>query len=93
MTWQEVLAHFDANHDGKISQPEAVKALKNPKYAQDAIRIGFEPGAFEQETEGRDKFTHTFQKIDRDGDKAIDAEELRMRFLTYTPTKLTSSAS
>jgi hypothetical protein len=85
VTWQEVLAHFDANHDGTISQPEAIKALANPQYKQDAIRIGFEPGTFTQESDGRKKFTHTFQEIDKDGDKAIDALELQMRFLTYTP--------
>ena len=85
VTWQEVLQHFDTDQDGKISQIEAIKALKKPQYAEDAIRLGFEPGAFQQESEGRDKFTKTFETIDINSDKAIDELELRRRFLTYTP--------
>lgn len=92
VTWQDVLEHFDENGDGKISQNEAIKALANPQYAQDAIRIGFVPGTFKQESDGRKKFTHTFQEIDSNNDKVIDELELRRRFLTYTPS-LTSSAS
>lgn len=92
VTWQDVLKHFDENGDGKISQAEAIKALANPQYAQDAIRIGFVPGKIRQEDGSRTPFTHTFQEIDSDGDKAIDELELRQRFLKYTPS-LTSSAS
>lgn len=84
-TWEDVLDHFDANHDGTISQIEAIKALRNPLYEQDAIRIGFEPGSFTQESEGRNKFTYTFAEIDSDNDSGINASELQHRFLTYKP--------
>jgi Ca2+-binding EF-hand superfamily protein len=84
-TWQEVLEHFDANKDGKISVIEAIKALKKPEYKKDAIRLGFEPGEFTQEAQNKANFSRTFVEIDIDGDKYIDEDELRLRFLKYKP--------
>jgi hypothetical protein len=82
-TWQEVLEHFDADKDGKISQIEAIKALKKPEYKKDAIRLGFEPGEFTQEDEKKAKFSRTFIEIDKDGDKYINKSELQARFEEY----------
>lgn len=84
-TCKEIFQHFDANKDGKISQIEAIKALKNPIYKDDAERIGFKPGAFAQEDEGRRMFNLTFQKIDTDGDKNISPAELRVQFDNFRP--------
>lgn len=77
--------HFDADQDGKISVIEAIQALKKPEYKKDAIRLGFEPGKFTQETQARANFTDTFQKIDKNQDKYIDRAELRARFNEYKP--------
>jgi hypothetical protein len=79
----EIFRRFDANHDGLISQIEAIKALRI--YKDDAQRIGFQPGTFAQEDEERRMFNLTFQKIDTNSDKSISPAELRVQFDNFRP--------
>ncbi len=82
-TCDEIFRRFDADHNGLISQIEAIKALRI--YKDDAQRIGFQPGTFAQEDEERRMFNLTFQKIDTNSDKSISPAELRVQFDNFRP--------
>jgi acetyl/propionyl-CoA carboxylase alpha subunit len=71
---QQILKRMDLNHDGMISQIEAIKACK--KNSQDAADIGLPLGNIRQEGGTRNVFQSVFNEIDTNGDKQLDEVEL-----------------
>ena len=78
----ELFAKIDKNHDGRVSKPELILALRRDEAL--ALRLGLCKGAIRDDS--RASLENFFAEFDADGDKQLSMEEFSHVFLKSIDT-------
>lgn len=79
----EAFARIDTNKNGVLSRAEVIKACKADASIRELLGL---PKTIRQEDGTRDLFEDVYQRLDADGSKTIDADEM-VSFFTAPPVK------